>query len=103
VIAVCAVDALKLAPLTVNATVYVPGSRPTVPNTNECPWPIGWPLMDHWKPNWVLSAPTMDAFTCAVSPWHNSCGVAVRLTVTFRFGHAVSAGTTVPSGHVFCG
>jgi hypothetical protein len=46
---VCAEAALTLTLWTVKATVYVPGSLPTVPNTKECPWPIGWALTDHWK------------------------------------------------------
>jgi len=82
------VAVLNAAPLTVNATVYVPGSRPTVPNTKERPWLIGCPLTDHRKPNSLLSPSEMDALTCAVSPGHSSLGVALTVRFTFRFGQA---------------
>ena len=60
---VLAAAGLKFAPLTLNPTLYAPGSLPVLPNTRFCPWLIGCPLTVHWWFSWFALAPDTAGVT----------------------------------------
>src|SRR3954453_5450387 len=83
-------------------TLYAPASRPVVPNSNERPWLVGWPLIDQDRVAFSGHSPV--GVTVTESPLHTPPAAPVpRRRVISRLGQSWSAGTDVPFQQVLSG